>query len=88
MELVILLLFYSYSYRSHFNEMFYGGGGVGNGRIGEKGRGGGRSERFEQMSKQQEIIEQKKREIEAKMEAERQKKQWRHWLENLVHRKV
>lgn len=41
----------------------YGGSGRGN-----------RNDRLEQMSKQQQLIEQKKREIQAKLEAERQRK--------------
>jgi len=52
--------------------MLYGGG-VGGNRSGDKGGPRGRTERFDQMSKQQQLIEQKKREIEAKLEAERQK---------------
>jgi len=49
--------------------MFYGktsGEGAGNGR-------GNRNDRFEQMVKQQQLIEQKKQEIQARIDADRQK---------------
>jgi len=48
--------------------MFYG-------KTGESsGPRGSRSERFEQMTKQQQLIEQKKIEIQARIEAEKHKK--------------
>jgi hypothetical protein len=52
--------------------MFYGTGKPGPGDF--KGSPKNRHERYEQMNRQQELIEQKKREIEAKLEAERHKK--------------
>lgn len=53
--------------------MFYGRTAGGEG-FGGTGRGNNRNDRLEQMSKQQQLIEQKKREIQAKLEAERQRK--------------
>ena len=53
--------------------MFYGRTSGG----GDYGKSGAqkRNDRYEQMTKQQELIEQKKREIQAKLEAEKQKKE-------------
>jgi hypothetical protein len=52
-----------------FVSMFYGK------QSGEAGAGrGNRNERYDQMIKQQQLIEQKKQEIQARLEMERQKK--------------
>jgi len=53
--------------------MFYGTGRTGGGGD-MKGNPKNRYDRYEQMGKQQELIEQKKREIEAKLLADRHKK--------------
>ncbi len=53
--------------------MFYGRTSSSDGYGGGGGRGN-RNDRLEQMSKQQQLIEQKKQEIQAKLEAERSRK--------------